>query len=132
MTWTNNYIGLPYKPKGRDRSGVDCWGLHRLIKQEVKGVLLPDFTQSYLDPDDSDSVARLVLAEARKNWMPVQHGEELPFDVIVLRLKSSPMHIGTVVRPGVMIHVLDGTCAVLEEYNTGTWCHRITGFHRSI
>lgn len=47
--WADGYVGLPFKKMGRDRSGLDCWGLVRLILDEQAGVLLPAYSED--DPD---------------------------------------------------------------------------------
>lgn len=38
----NDYICIPYLPYGRTRDGLDCWGLVRLIRKDLRGDLLPE------------------------------------------------------------------------------------------
>jgi len=38
--WVGHYLGIPYKPRGMDRGGVDDWGLTRLITAEQFGYSL--------------------------------------------------------------------------------------------
>jgi len=40
----SKYIGLPYKNKGRNFNGVDCYGIVYLIYKEEKNINLPDFS----------------------------------------------------------------------------------------
>ena len=44
------YINLPYKHKGRDFSGIDCWGLVYLVYKEEKNILIPNFTELQYTP----------------------------------------------------------------------------------
>jgi cell wall-associated NlpC family hydrolase len=39
--WVADNIGLPFVEAGRDRSGVDCWGLARLVWCEQGGCVVP-------------------------------------------------------------------------------------------
>lgn len=36
------YVGIPYKPMGRDQRGIDCWGLVMMVYRDWFGVELPD------------------------------------------------------------------------------------------
>lgn len=47
--WVGYYLGLPYKEKGRDRQGLDDWGLYRLVIAEQFGIALPSFAK---EPDE--------------------------------------------------------------------------------
>ena len=51
------YLGIPWKVAGRDRDGLDCWGLVYLFYKERFGIALP----TGLGFDYS-------AADARENW----------------------------------------------------------------
>ncbi len=44
--WLGHYLGLPYHENGRDRSGLDDWGLYRLISAEQFNIALPSGTSA--------------------------------------------------------------------------------------
>lgn len=45
----NQYVGIPYKPGGRDMNGLDCWGLVLLFFREQLAITLPDWEKSLND-----------------------------------------------------------------------------------
>ena len=56
----NSYIGIPYKNRGRDRSGVDCWGLVQLWYQEQLGITVDDYLYAYTAANDFESVTQAI------------------------------------------------------------------------
>lgn len=46
LEWINDYIGVPYRPNGRERDGWDCWGLVLAVYRERLGLELPDYRWS--------------------------------------------------------------------------------------
>ena len=39
--WVDGYIGIPFVLGGRERTGLDCWGLVRLVLREQFQVEVP-------------------------------------------------------------------------------------------
>jgi len=39
----SKYTNIPYKYKGSDFNGCDCWGLVKLIMKEERNIILPEF-----------------------------------------------------------------------------------------
>lgn len=127
--WAGRYIGLPFAEHGRDRAGLDCWGLVRLVMGEQFAVALPGFNADYKNTSDCDGIAALVEREAMF-WRDIPSGAERLGDVIVLRLKGKPVHVGLVLGDGQMLHVEQGVDSAIEKYTTPRWKDRIHGFYR--
>jgi len=126
---TSKYIGIPFKPHGRDRDGLDCWGLLRLIYYEELGIDLPSYIANYSSTEDQHELSRLIREEMGP-WFEIPMTKELPLDAVLLRLKGEPMHLGIVARGGFMIHVMKGINTCLERYWSPVWAKRIVGFFR--
>lgn len=127
--WVGHYIGLPFKEHGRDRAGLDCWGLVRLALMEQFGFHLPSYTNEYDRTSDSDKIGRLVSREARA-WRAMPLGQEDIGDVVVMRMRGQPMHVGLIAGDGLMLHVERGINSALDRYTSSRWAARLEAIYR--
>ncbi len=127
--WLGHYIGLPFKEHGRDRSGLDCWGLVRLVLDEQFGFHVPSYASDYTRTTDSAAISRLIDREAM-DWRAIARGQECLGDVIVLRMRGQPMHVGLIAGDGQMLHVERGVNSALERYTAARWSSRIEAIYR--
>ena len=127
--WTDDYIGLPFKPDGRDRDGCDCYGLVCIVYKDRFNIDLPPISGVYCDnnPTTLIRVAKAMAAE-RERWQKVEAPQ--PFDVIMLRTGAYTWHIGLVVDSRRFLHVQRGTESIVDDYTGIEWRDRIDGFYR--
>jgi len=125
--WYNKYVGIPYKDKGRDSTGVDCWGLVRLIYNEQYGTQLPSFSEYY----ESGVTLGIqeTIAQQKENWYRVESPE--PGDVILFKVLGHESHLGLYVGANYFIHAMEGVDqVVIQKLNSAEWNRRIAGFFR--
>lgn len=123
----SHLVGVPWRDRGRDLAGCDCWGLHRIAVRIGLGVELPSYREDYAGPADRAAIQALMDGD-RSLWRPVERGAERPFDLVLLR--GNPWHVGTVVSRGRMLHVPEGHTSVIEPFATGRFGRRIEGLYR--
>lgn len=123
--WWNEYIGLPYKEKGRTRDGIDCWGLVRLVYKEQYDIDLPSLDDSY-DLSEQDDLIEL-MAHHKEDWQLSSTGNI--GDVVVFKILGQPTHVGIVCGAGTFLHAREGHDSVIERLDSGSWKHRIEGFY---
>ncbi len=112
MYWTatGNYIGLPFKDLGRSRSGIDCYGLVRLVIEEQLGISLPLY-DGLAGPTAYGKT--LAEAPAELGAKEVALNDVQPFDVAViltevrkgLSWELSPVHMGIFINKWAMLHI---------------------------
>ena len=124
--WSNSYVGLPYLTGGRDRDGVDCWGLVRLVHAEQFQNDLPSFADEYGSPHDIR--IQELIARHREGWGRVDDPQ--PGDVVVFRVWGGLQHVGVVTEPGKFLHVRAGRTATVERLDGSVWRNRVEGIYR--
>ncbi len=135
MEWTARYVGLPYRKHGRDRSGVDCWGLVRLPLLDIKGIDLPLWDTV----DVADSVELGEAVNTGRNdgsWLSVPEAEAREFDFVIMRVEVKidgrtrwrPVHIGIVAPRRHVLHIQRGQTSHLDSIDFLR--NRITEFCR--
>lgn len=132
--WAGDFIGLPYRDKGRDRDGVDCWGIVRLILAEVAGQALPDYSGAYTRAGDHASVADAVEAGLNDGWERVDRPKAR--DLLILRIAGRPWHCAMMVNETMFIHAPPPgrggreSFSCIERLDNPQWSRRIEGFYR--
>lgn len=129
MNWTDHYIGIPFKCDGKDRSGLDCWGLVALVFKEQLGIDLPLYRGVFSDLSQAclRRVSAIMMQE-REKWTKVDNPKI--YDVVLLRSGVYAWHVGLVINKKEMIHVMEGIDAVVEEFSGTQWKDRVEGFYR--
>lgn len=129
--WVAAYVGIPYRALGRDEEGVDCWGLVRLIYAGRLGVGLPAYDgRGFSGRASVSDVAALVESAKRTCWHEVPEADAAVPDVVLLRVRGQPIHVGVLVAPKVMLHSLAGHDSAVERLDGLLWSNRIMGFWR--
>ncbi len=103
--WSAPYVGLRFAPRGRERGGIDCYGLLRLVWAEVAGVILPRHDGCC---DEAGTIARESMA-----FTEVAADEARPLDAVIMNTDvmecgkwvQRPLHMGVVAAPGWVLHI---------------------------
>jgi len=115
------YIGIPYKPHGRDMNGMDCYGLAISIFKE-RGINLPD-------PCYNDTATNKKIMESLEASIPnLQIDKPEPFCIIEFNVLGEPSHIGIYLGSGEFIHSSRPIGVVIDKLYR--WEKRIKGYYR--
>jgi len=127
ISLVNQYIGIPYKHMGRDKSGLDCWGLVKLIYKDILDIVLWDIGEEY--PENWSFKGKdLFMENYRKQWKRVT--EPQTWDVVLLRNGGEVInHAGVMLKKGTFIHCIK-TGVVLSDVSEKIWKPQVAGFYR--
>jgi len=120
------YIGIPYTEKGRDESGVDCYGLVRLIYKNELQIILPSFSAEYTQTDTTR--IEELIAQYKEGWESTEQAQT--GDLVVFRIMGIESHIGLMINPTHFIHAREGKDSAIESIEAHKWHKRITGFYK--
>lgn len=130
MSWSNAYIGIPYAAFGRSFDGADCWGLACIVYAHELGLDLPDYLGCYASVDEQSEISALIEGAAASPLWAHRTTMPHPFDIAVFRQGRFASHLGLVIQPGLMLHMVGEDRAKVERYSTGIWARRLIGhFH---
>ena len=123
--WQNKYIGIPYKEKGRDLTGIDCWGLLRLVYSEEFDIELPSFVSEYTE-NDTLSIQELV-AQCKEGWEVLD--KPTPGCLVLFRVLGTESHVGVAVSDTYFLHARQGQDSAIESFESRAWANRIVGYY---
>ena len=124
--WQNKYVGIPYKEKGRDLNGIDCWGLLRLVYSEEFNIDLPSFVSEYIE-NDAASIQELV-AQCKEGWELVD--APVPGCLVLFRVLGTESHVGVAVSDTQFLHARQGQDSAVESFDSRAWANRIVGYYK--
>ena len=121
------YLTIPFKDRGRDHSGVDCFGLVQMIyKQEFK-IQLPSYIEAYENEKDREAICNEINKEKKlSGWVETdnpKHG-----NLIILNLLGRPLHLGVMLDHKSFIHCMKGKGTIIEKTTDIIWRNRINGY----
>jgi cell wall-associated NlpC family hydrolase len=129
MIWVEKYVGIPFLDGGRDRRGLDCWGLVRLVYETECGILLPPYGE--ISAAELNEVAHKVANESNKEpWVPTT--DHQLFDVAVMHRRTAPIHVGLVaaLNPVRLLHIERATQSVFVPITHKSVSFRATKYFR--
>lgn len=122
--WTNKYIGIPYKDAGDDETGLDCWGLVRLVYKNEFDIDLPDFKEIRSSALD---IRPEQIEQEKENWIQTTVPE--PGSIVLVRVKGLPIHTGVMIDNTRFLNILPGANCVIADTTNFKWRDRIIGFY---
>ena len=133
--WTTSYLTIPYRERGRSRTGVDCYGLVRLVFQERRGIELPSYDETAPTPRDVMEIQRLLAGAPALGWIEVLREEAQEYDGIVFTIAGQPTHFGLVLEPPHFLHAIKDTKAsygkvAIRRWDSMMWRQRVAGVVR--
>ena len=123
------YLNIPYKHLGRDRKGLDCYGLLLLYYKEILGYEIKDW---YYEENWSKKGQNFFL-EKYKDFHFVRVNVPIKNDVVLFCMDIHcpiPNHLSIVVEaPNVALSAeKSGVCLI--DINRPIWKRRIQGYYR--
>ena len=115
-------IGVPFIDGGRDKSGMDCWGLAREMFRR-QGIDIPDYHVSAVS----------AVSVASQMGVDVEYWQKLAQPVLgcLVLIRLSPdvwaNHVGIYIGDGKFIHAYSATGVSIGRLRR--WRSRIVGFY---
>lgn len=123
--WWHRFVGLRFQRGGRDRLGVDCWGLYRLLVFERSGFLLP--SHDTVPGDYADIVLAIAQNRVDQFWTVVPPDQERELDLVLMRGLArdadgkrivGDMHVGCALGDGLMLHCDEGQDTIAMQWRS--------------
>ena len=130
MRCFDKYIGVPFIERGRGPSGLDCWGLVRLVLKEQAGIERPEYSTDCFTHETSQAIIRHTNSA---DWIEIDPPAQR-FDMAVMwsiaGRRRLLMHVGIVIAPNLLLHTEPHTGSVVVDFTDPAVRHRINRFLR--
>jgi len=120
-------LGVPYVTLGRDIAkdgGLDCWGLVRVVYQEIGKGLLPE----YLIDEKELKSAMFEQETSSSTWEQIAKPEA--FCIALFRLNDGGWHCGVVLPDKRRFIHCRKPRVMIERLDDATWHKLLKGYYR--
>jgi len=134
VTWTDDWLGLPYEPLGRGPK-YDCLGLFLAVQAARFGRRMP-YGLVHMGAAEETARARYIV-----DWQPVEKWERgarrmakagavREGDAVLMR-RGRGWHLGIALDETRMLHG-DEPASSIADYRSGRWGRRLEGIYRYV
>lgn len=127
-TWVQEYIGIPFVSGGRDRRGLDCYGLIRLVLMEQYGCKLPLLDGKYDNALNFYDTSPLFFQQLPILTEKIAGPQERA--LALLEMHQLPCHLGLFCGGESIIHSRAGVGVVAERLDSRRLPGKIVGWYR--
>jgi len=123
MITVKDLIGIPYKPHGRDNTGMDCYGIVIEVLRR-KGIIVPDVFYQDTIIETNKKVLKVL-----ENIIPNTKLDKPEEGAIVeFLIMGHPSHVGVCLGDGTFIHALIKIGVVIEPLSR--YRNKLKGYYR--
>lgn len=127
-TWVQDYIGIPFVSGGRDRRGLDCYGLIRLVLMEQYECTLPLLDGKYDNALNLYDTSPLFFQQLPILTEKIAGPQERA--LALLEMHQLPCHLGLFCGGESIIHSRAGVGVVAERLDSRRLPGKIVGWYR--
>lgn len=128
-----DYIGIPYKNRGRAFDGIDCYGIIVLFYKQEFGITLSDYTEFNIQDYEQNwykNNENHISNNWQKEWKAVENMQQ--YDSLLFSLFSNNMvnHCGIYLGDDKFLHIHENRTSCIERLTT-FWQNRLKGICRN-
>jgi probable lipoprotein NlpC len=126
MSWSNNFVGIPFADKGRSIEGADCWGLVVLVLESFE-IIVPSYSDKYASSEERELTASIINHQKTK-WQKIEFPH--PGDVVLFKMGKHLSHAGIFVEGDKFLHMAKDDSSMIDDLTKQPWSRRFSGFYR--
>jgi len=113
----SDYIGLPYKCRGRGPEYYDCYGLCVKVYKELLNIELPNHLEVDYDDKWYDKGKNCILDTIKDNWEYVNKPYR-KYDLTVLfnGTTTYPNHVALWLSNNKILHITESITSTIDRY----------------
>lgn len=123
----DKFTKIFYHKNHRDFNFCDCYGICYLFNKEVLKKEIPVYLNEKIYSNED---INRTYREKQSDFKKVNTGRESGGDIVSLKIKGQPIHVGVVVQKGTMLHIMENKNAQIESYNNSKWKNKVDSFWR--